>query len=437
MLGSSFKPSSIITMALNSTVLFGTPQSEIASLLNQKISNAIKIKIITGFATVEGIKVLENSLSTNPSALDVLVVGAGTYKAYEALDRLIGFGVPNNNLYIHLGHTRMTKSGAKHPFYRYHPMLHSKIYYFENDDKTACAFVGSHNVTGFALMGLNGEASIMLEGDIDHPEFKKIRNHIEQARIEAISYNPTMKEAYTWWTFQFMEGLTQKTKDIPKDFESKQTILAFCQYQDGDPANEEVLYFELPSAIGKIHSFRADVHVFIFDTLPSHPSDCLSNLNKAKKSYWCRVEGVENDEGGRELLADWYIEGRMNPILRRVVHPFRPNPAPGMQQVRVRIKNQVYQKFEYLFGKGAESWIPTLNDQSTVYYDKSFSEEITKLELIPPEGGHWYLVSGLIPKDIAGEQSKLIEENMYQKALIEMQPESGAFILFSTRRRNK
>src|ERR1043165_4471295 len=135
---------------LTSTVLFGTPQSEIASLLNQKITSASKIKIIAGFVTVEGVKAIENSLRINPSRLDVLVVGAGTYRAYEALDELIGYGVPNKNLFVHLGHTKLTREGAKHAFYRYHPMMHSKIFYLENSNGTSCAFVGSHNVTGFA-----------------------------------------------------------------------------------------------------------------------------------------------------------------------------------------------------------------------------------------------------------------------------------------------
>jgi hypothetical protein len=41
---------------------------------------------------------------------------------------------------------------------RYHPMLHSKVYFFELAGGTSTAFVGSHNLTRFALYGLNGEA---------------------------------------------------------------------------------------------------------------------------------------------------------------------------------------------------------------------------------------------------------------------------------------
>ena len=42
-------------------------------------------------------------------------------------------------------------------------MLHSKVYLLDMGDDNACAFVGSHNLTGFSLLGLNGEAGILIE----------------------------------------------------------------------------------------------------------------------------------------------------------------------------------------------------------------------------------------------------------------------------------
>ncbi len=35
------------------------------------------------------------------------------------------------------------------------------IYYMELPGGDACAFIGSHNVTAFALTGLNGEAAVL------------------------------------------------------------------------------------------------------------------------------------------------------------------------------------------------------------------------------------------------------------------------------------
>jgi hypothetical protein len=91
------------------------------------------------------------------SKIKRFVLGAGTFKAFEALDGLISSGLPTGAARVHLGYTRAT-GGRKHLFARYRPMLHSKIYFFEMPDGTATAFVGSHNLTGFALRGLNGEA---------------------------------------------------------------------------------------------------------------------------------------------------------------------------------------------------------------------------------------------------------------------------------------
>lgn len=417
--------------SLHLTVLFGRPQSEIASLLTRRISIAVKIEIVTGFATVEGIKVFESTLKENPRKLENLVIGAGTYKAYEALDQLIGIGVPNQNLFVHLGHARLTGLDAAHRFYRYHPMLHSKIFYLENNDKTACAFVGSHNMTGFALMGLNGEASIMIEGDIDHPELKKIRDHIEDAKNQSVVYQSGMKEAYAWWANEAMEGLVQKTNDFPKDSEKKQTILLFCQHEDGYLKTDDILYFELPEAIGRIQSLRAEIHLFIFDMLPSSPFEALSNLRSAKKTFWCKVEGLENNKGGKELAVDWYIQDQFRPVLKKASNPFRPTPSPDMQQIRVKLLNKVYANFEYLFGPQAKKWLPILNQEEKVLYAESFSHEVDKLALIPTETRNWFLVKNLEPEDA----SKYIEDSPYHLALKSMEPDSGKFILFSTARR--
>jgi hypothetical protein len=173
-----------------------------------------------------------------------------------------GVPVPSGSLFVHLGHTRLTGSNARHRFYRYHPMLHSKIYYMEHRDGTATAIIGSHNVTGYALMGLNGEAAVMLEGEQTSPEFAKIRDHIQKARAQSVPYTPGMKEAYSWWTHQFIEGLADKANDLPRDGEFKKTIVILAEAQGPQlPGKGDVLYFELPSALGQIQSPRGNSHL--------------------------------------------------------------------------------------------------------------------------------------------------------------------------------
>jgi HKD family nuclease len=311
-------------MSLNPTVLFGTPQQEVASLLRNRLASCQSASFVAGFLTVEGVAAIADPLKVAPGKLDRLVVGAGTYRSYEALDKLVNLGVPLNRLHVHLGHTRATTATAKHKFYRYHPMLHSKVYYLEMPDGTACAFIGSHNLTGFALLGLNGEASVLLEGDRNDPQFDTVRKHIQASAAQSVPYAPGMKEAYSWWTGQFLEGLRDKANDHPRDGEAKQTIVILARAdRTSHPESGDKFYFEIPAALGRVQTTNAEVHLYMFAHLPSSPYTALYQLDQAFASLWCRVIGLEDDQGGSELDADWLIDDRKRTI------PLRARPMTG------------------------------------------------------------------------------------------------------------
>ena len=72
-------------------------------------------------------KAIDSAIQGDPSRLAAMVVGAGTYGAFAALDRLIGAGVATDRLFVHLGFTQPRSGHNK--FVKYHPMLHSKVYY--------------------------------------------------------------------------------------------------------------------------------------------------------------------------------------------------------------------------------------------------------------------------------------------------------------------
>jgi hypothetical protein len=183
---------------------------------------------------------------------------------------LIGAGVPVDRLFVHLGHSAPT-SGRKNPFARYHPMLHSKIYYIELPNSEACAFIGSHNITSFALGGLNGEASVLVEGPLSSSAFADVRRHIEIAQKQASPYSPGMKEAYAWWTREFIDGLKAEM-GLPQDGTTVRTIVLFASAAKTDrPKNGDQLYFELPEGIEQIESLRTETHLFLFDSLPPNP----------------------------------------------------------------------------------------------------------------------------------------------------------------------
>src|SRR5262245_47210702 len=137
-------------MSITPTTLFDLPQKEVASLVVDRIAKSSSTYIVTGFATPGGLSAIAAPIKARPQCLKRLIIGAATYPGFEAIDELIAAGVPPDRLHVHLGHTSAT-GGRKNPFARYHPMLHSKVYYMELPNSEACAFIGSHNVTSFAL----------------------------------------------------------------------------------------------------------------------------------------------------------------------------------------------------------------------------------------------------------------------------------------------
>ena len=133
-------------------------------------------------------------------------------------------------------------------------MLHSKVYLMEMADGTSAAFIGSHNMTGFALLGLNGEAGVLLEGPSQDTQFVAIRQHIATAVAQATRYDPAMKDAYAWWTTQFVEGLRDKTRDTPDpdDAENRRTVVVIAARASAPlPQKGDIIYFEIQGALGR------------------------------------------------------------------------------------------------------------------------------------------------------------------------------------------
>lgn len=416
---------------MTTTVLFGTPQREIASRINGKLSACVSANIITGFLTPSGIKSIVGPIRTRPNLLAGFVVGSATYPGFQGLDELVTLGVPLERIRVHLGHTRQSGT-PKNPFVRHHPMLHSKVYYMELPDSQACAFIGSHNVTSFALNGLNGEAGVILEGPREDDVFKEVRQHIATATNQAVPYSPEMKEAFAWWTQEFLDGLKAEIA-VPRDWATVRTILIFAAGTKGDrPRTGEHLYFEIASGIEQIQSLKTEVHLFLFTTLPSDPWEALQRAATADAKYTCTVIGAENLGANRELTVNWRIEPSPRPTLLRVPSGIlRPNPASGMQQVHAQVEGLSVKPYEYLFERARTSWWPKFSDREELFpegeTDEAFPIQDVRWQRRTDDG--WKLVTHL-------EQGEGPAQERDQLALQLAKPESGSFILVSLRRRS-
>jgi hypothetical protein len=195
------------------------------------------------------------------------------------------------------------------------------------------------------------------------------------------------------------------------------------------PATDDVVYFELPRAL-KLQSLRAEVHLYVFATLPSSPVEALGQLGSARASFWCKTIGIEDDRGGRELRAAWQITGA-RPELRRAPRPFRPNPGIDMQQIRVKVAGTVFGDFEYLFERGKATFEPLFDRETELRLGPEFGERSEALKVVPPEHLPWFRVTGL------QRTAEPTSEDAYHAALRKLSPGEGAFVLVSVRRRER
>jgi hypothetical protein len=246
--------------------------------------------------------------------------------------------------------------------------------------------------------------------------------------VNQLCSHSSWNSAYAWWTAEFIDGLRVEVNDAPRDSEARNTIIVMASADAGQaPTTKEVIYFELPQELG-IECLRAEVHVYIFDVLPSSPFEALNNLQSARACLRCSTLGIDKDRGNLEVRADWYVDDRKRAMLRRTQPPFRPNAQSGMQQVRVRVEAAFRPDFDYLFEIERMAWMPVLDPSNRL--DPSANGELQnqKREGKRPEDGPWFSVRGLEPRAPEMATSKDL-------ALLEASPISGSFIVVSPRRR--
>lgn len=402
-------------MSVAATFLHALPQIKIATMIRDRLARCRDAQIVSGFATPDGIEALRATASAGK--ISRLVLGAATFKAFEALDNLIAAGLPTTAARVHLGHTRRT-GGKKNPFERLRPMLHSKIYLFEMPDGTSAAFVGSHNLTGFALRGMNGEAGVLLEGSASEPVFDDVRGHIAESYKQAVQYDTTLKEAYARWYADYLDRLRTATNDMPRDAEYRRTIILFAETAPGPmPSAAQHLYFELDKRIEEIKALQTEVHLHLFSRLPATPRHALASVASASQSFIASVEAIDSGAGSVEIKADWFIDDGSKSTLKPTVRPFRPTLSTGKQQVRALIKSDLGETFDYLFEEDTTRWEPILGESELV--DEEANER-------------WNPVLGFGHPDLSEQLGR-----RFYTALPEMSPDSGSFILFSRKRRRR
>jgi len=270
-------------------VLCGEPKLEIASTILQKVKTALSLQIVTGFATPDGLHQIIEPIRKKPDLLSLMVIGKSTARGCETLDELLDAGVSNSNLKIHLGYGIDSRYAPKGYNSNYVPMVHSKILYMEMPNSMAFAIIGSHNLTGYAIAGYNSEAGVILEGEMQSPEFECIRKHIKSVSEESIEYDKKDRPSLVKWAAKSMVAFNNRMLQSKQD---KRTIIILSHADKSVKISKgTAIYVEIgknliPNPQG------AEVHLFIFDNLPDDRMEAFQSKKNCKLKYSGKVDSI-------------------------------------------------------------------------------------------------------------------------------------------------
>lgn len=368
-------------MSINIEFFSHFPQQEIAEKMKEEVKNCDRISIVTYIITKGGIKsIIDDKQLSNldfiRDKLKTLIVGKVNEGSCKALDYLLDQGFPNEKLRIHLGYAG--KQGNQYE--KYYPCVHSKIFLLETKNR-AVAFVGSRNITSYALKGLNSEASVILTGDIQSQCFEEIRNHIESIKYESVPYQRYFKEVYIKWTASKSKNINKiKLNLSSEEDKGKEVILIPTENknQQYTPEVGDTIYFEIndndinsyEEYLRKINRLGDRINLVVYKTLPtSIIPEKLENEQKVLQIFDCKVQGLETG-GMNEVQANWYIK---NKILEKIQEKaYRPQVSEhddkNRKQYRIEVVGKITGDCQYSSSQFLTKYEAKIDEVSPLYF---------------------------------------------------------------------
>jgi len=145
-----------------------------------------QLALAVAFCTAAGVRILEQHITNLNNADSFVVVSSKKPTNLHALSEL-DREIPDR-VFVHYGGTSPQEVHAT-PFN--HPLMHSKIIYARNGKKCKL-WVGSHNLTASATMGMNYEGAVLLTGDADEPQFAEALQHLLHCKGTSLPFHPSM-----------------------------------------------------------------------------------------------------------------------------------------------------------------------------------------------------------------------------------------------------
>jgi hypothetical protein len=135
-----------------------------------------QIAIAVAFLTPGGAEVIKRHVQRLRSEDSFVVVAWELPTSLQVLNDLHAL-IPHN-LYLHLGDKTPVEKGVGRG------LMHSKVY-FARREQQCWLWTGSHNLTASAVLGVNCEAAVVMNGGLDEPVFQDALTHLKRCKSEA------------------------------------------------------------------------------------------------------------------------------------------------------------------------------------------------------------------------------------------------------------
>ena len=330
-------------------VIAGNPHEAFVKHLGRDLISAQSISIIVGFMTRSGVDSIKGFLRPDPSRLKVLVVGRAGAEALSALSALkTELHLADEVLKVHLGRaTEPVGYLAPNPF---RPMMHSKIYYLESNGNSV-AFIGSNNLTQFALGGGNCEAAVRLEGGREGPEFRRIRSHIDSVVRESATFDPSKADIYAAVNTRYLRSMIDEDQSTGLVNDAA-IVLAALRTKPKLPKPGEILYFEVPANSKEYFNYvpgrRLELHL-LRKQLSRNLRQVVQWSFKCFEAEVSMVDrtGLEGTQGtpARPRKVNWKIDGQP-PALRMTAKYASPTKA---LQILAVFGQELRVKYDYFW----------------------------------------------------------------------------------------
>lgn len=259
--------------------------------------------------------------------------------------RLRAYDPAGKHLFLHLRHvdgqTEVRSGNDRMPQH----LLHTKSLLFDFEDGTAEVWVGSHNWTRRALVGLNVEASLVIRVCQTSKLYQQSRRMLEHIRRLCQPFEPSNAHYYRW-----LQGLEQT---VP--------ILELEGPEAGKLAEQELKLFGTDRGDFKqLHTVGHQIYLRVHDT-------------RTKKAYLYKAAIVTSSDSATDIerLADGLYTERQRYVVRQGQHlphlelpPSTPDERPddAAYCATIAVHERLEKGYRVIDPPSKDRWISTDRD---------------------------------------------------------------------------